>query len=129
MNPVRRRAEIDLRFFAGRIQRNVGRKFRGENGRYFSIFLIIVSHRRLYKGRMYETAIVRNVGEGESTMVDGPGILARRANFSRIKDAKLSYRFLSPPGAHILANRVLELPGRVLSAKINLRAAFRSLGT
>lgn len=57
-------------------------------------------------------------------MVDGPGILARRANFSRIKDAKLSYRFLSSADAHTLANHVLELPGRVSSAKINLRAEF-----
>ena len=57
-------------------------------------------------------------------MVDGPGILARRANFSRIKDAKLSYRFLSPPDAHTLTNHVLELPGRVSSAKINLRVEF-----
>lgn len=40
------------------------------------------------------------MSEDEGAMVDGPGILARRANFSRIKDVELSYRFLPPLGAY-----------------------------
>lgn len=57
-------------------------------------------------------------GGREGTVVDGPGILARRANFSRIKDPQLSYRFLSPRHTYACERRIIRTPA-VSSAEIN----------